>query len=190
MNSPLEIREVRLRGLHGCHRPPGTVPVEAITCNLLNPKLGRVTSGAAPSARSLLFSLEARRLADPFRHPRAGAWIGVALPAALGLAALWLGADSVRPDPRDGDGAIGLGLLIASPIAFWAYPILFRPSDDALLRRLGIPARASYGLRAARLGALTLLVVLLALVPFAATGTLGALPAAVALTAGLVGWGM
>ncbi|HST63517.1 MAG TPA: hypothetical protein VLK84_32700 [Longimicrobium sp.] len=140
-------------------------------------------------ARSLLFSLEARRLADPFRHPRPGAWIGVALPAALGLAALWLGAESVRPDPRNEDGAIGLGLLIASPIAFWAYPILFRPSDDGLLRRLGIPARASYGLRSARLGALSLLVVLLALVPFAATGTLDGLAVAVALTAGLVGWG-
>ncbi|HEX6911092.1 MAG TPA: hypothetical protein VF142_11890 [Longimicrobium sp.] len=140
-------------------------------------------------ARGLLLRLEARRLADPFRHPRAGTWIGIALPAALGLAALWLGAESVRPDPRDGDGAIGLGLLIASPIAFWSYPILFRPGDDALLRRLGIPARASYGLRALRLAALSLLVVLLALVPFAATGTLAALPVAVALTAGLVGWG-
>jgi hypothetical protein len=150
-----------------------------------------VTAGASDrSPRSLLLSLEARRLADPFRHPRAGAWIGVVLPAALGLAALWLGADSVRPDPRDGDGAIGLGLLIASPIAFWAYPILFRPSDDALLRRLGVPARAAYGLRAARLAALSLLVVLLALVPFAATGTVGALPVAVAAAAGLVGWGM
>ncbi|HLM68497.1 MAG TPA: hypothetical protein VK358_13255, partial [Longimicrobium sp.] len=145
--------------------------------------------GVPDQSRSLLLSLEARRLADPFRHPRAGAWIGVALPAALGLAALWLGADSVRPDPRDGDGAIGLGLLVASPVAFWTYPILFRPSDDGLLRRLGIPARASYGLRAARLAALSLLVVLLALVPFAATGTLGALPAAVAVTAGVVGWG-
>lgn len=143
-----------------------------------------------PSPLRLLLNLEARRLADPFRHPRAGAWIGVGLPAALGLAALWLGADSVRPDARDGDGAIGLGLLVASPVAFWAYPILFRPSDDGLLRRLGIPARASYGLRAIRLAALSLLIVLLALLPFAATGRLGALPVAVALTAGLVGWGM
>lgn len=141
-------------------------------------------------ARSLLLRLEARRLADPFRHPRVGAWIGVGLPAALGLAALWLGAESVRPEPGDGDGAIGLGLLVSGPIAFWAYPILFRPGDDALLRRLGIPARASYGLRATRLAALALLVVLLALVPYAATGTLGTLPLATALTAGLLGWGM
>lgn len=142
-----------------------------------------------PSPLRLLLSLEARRIADPFRHPRAGTWIGVGLPAVLGIAALWLGADSVRPDPRDGDGAIGLGLLVSSPIAFWAYPILFRPADDALLRRLGIPARAAYGLRALRLAAMSLLIVLLALVPFAATGTLGALPVAVALTAGVVGWG-
>jgi len=142
-----------------------------------------------PHARSLLLRLEARRAADPFRHPRAGVWIAVALPAALGVAALWLGADSVRPDPRGGDGAIGLGLLVSSPIAFWTYPILFRPGDDALLRRIGVPARASYSLRALRLALLSLLVVLLALVPFGGTGTLGALPIAVVLAAALVGWG-
>lgn len=150
-----------------------------------------MASGAPDhDARALLLGLEARRLADPFRHPRAGAWIGVALPAVLGVAALWMGADSIRPDPRDADGALGLGLLISGPIAFWAYPILFRPGDDALLRRLGIPARASFWLRALRLAALSLLVVLLALVPYAATGTLGARSVALALTAGLVGWGM
>ena len=142
-----------------------------------------------PSPFRLLLALEARRIADPFRHPRVGTWVGVGVPAALGLAALWLGADSVRPDPRAGDGAIGLGLLVSAPIAFWAYPILFRPADDALLRRLGIPARASYGLRALRLAALSLLIAALALVPFAATGTLTALPIAVALAAALVAWG-
>lgn len=149
-----------------------------------------MTSDApGPHPLSLLLRLEARRLADPFRHPRVGAWISVVLPAALGLAALWLGAESVRPDLRDGDGAIGMGLVISGPIAFWAYPILFRPSDDGLLRRLGIPARASYGLRAMRLGVLAAAVVLLALVPFAATGVLGIGPVAVAVTAGVVGWG-
>jgi hypothetical protein len=138
----------------------------------------------------LLLSLEARRLADPFRQPRPGAWIGVGLPALLGIAALWLGAESVCPDLRDGDGAIALGLLVAAPIAFWAYPILFRPADDALLRRLGIPSRASYWLRAVRLAALALLIVLLLMIPYVATGTLGARPIAVAATAGLVAWGM
>mgnify|MGYP006143541609 CR=1 FL=1 len=138
----------------------------------------------------LLLDVEARRLADPFRQPRLGAWIGVGLPALLGIAALWLGAESVRPDLRDGDGAIALGLLVAAPIAFWAYPILFRPADDALLRRLGIPSRASYWLRAVRLAALALLIVLLLMIPYVATGTLGARPIAVAATAGFVAWGM
>jgi hypothetical protein len=138
----------------------------------------------------LLLGLEARRLADPFRHPRPGAWVGVGLPALLGIAALWLGAESVRPELRDADKAIALGLFVASPIAFWAYPILFRPADDGLLRRLGIPARASYGLRALRLAALGLLIVLLMMIPYVATGTLGARPIAVALTAALVAWGM
>jgi hypothetical protein len=134
--------------------------------------------------------LEARRIADPFRHPRPGAWVGVGLPAALGIAALWLGAESVRPDAADGDGAIALGLLVAAPIAFWAYPILFRPADDALLRRLGIPARASYWLRAMRLGALALLILLLLMIPYIATRSLGATPLEVAGAAALAAWGM
>lgn len=143
-----------------------------------------------PSPLRLLLNLEARRLADPFRQPRPGAWIGVGLPALLGIAALWLGAESVRPELREGDGAIALGLLVAAPIAFWAYPILFRPADDALLRRLGIPSRASYWLRAVRLAALALLIMLLMMIPYAATGTLGARPIAVAATAAFVAWGM
>ncbi|HEV3051614.1 MAG TPA: hypothetical protein VGX50_15015, partial [Longimicrobium sp.] len=138
----------------------------------------------------LLLSLEVRRIADPFRHPRPGAWVGVGLPAALGIAALWLGAESVRPDAADGDGAIALGLLVAGPIAFWAYPLLFRPADDALLRRLGIPARASYWLRAARLGALALLILLLLMIPYIATRSLGPTPLAVAGAAALAAWGM
>lgn len=137
----------------------------------------------------LLINLEARRLADPFRQPRPGAWIGVGLPALLGIAALWLGADSVRADPSDGDGAIALGLVISAPIAFWVYPILFRPADDALLRRLGIPARASYWLRALRLAALALLVMALVLVPHAVTGTLDGRVVAVAATGAAAAWG-
>jgi hypothetical protein len=143
-----------------------------------------------PNPLRLLLSLEARRLADPFRHPRPGAWVGVGLPALLGIAALWLGAESVRPDAADGDGAIALGLLVSAPIAFWAYPILFRPADDGLLRRLGIPARAAYGLRAMRLGALVLLIILLLMIPYIATRTLGVLPIAAAAAAGLTAWGM
>lgn len=138
---------------------------------------------------SLLLRLEARRLSDSVRHPRPGALVAMLLPLAVGVAALWFGADSVRADPRDGDGAIGLGLLAASPVAFWAYPILFRPADDALLRRLGLPSDASYGLRALRLLALALAVVALLMIPFAATGTLGVLPVAAALGGGIGAWG-
>jgi hypothetical protein len=142
-----------------------------------------------PNPLRLLLSLESRRAADPIRNPSPGAWISVGVPVVLGVAALWLGADSVRPNLRDGDGAITLGLLVSAPIAFWAYPILFRPADDALLRRLGIPSRASYWLRAMRLGALALMILILLMIPYVATGTLRALPLIVAATAGLTAWG-
>ena len=150
----------------------------------------RMDSGiVAPNPVRLLLGLELRRLADPVRHPRPGTLIAVLLPLVLGVAALWIGAESVRPDAADGDGAIGLGLLAASPIAFWAYPILFRPGDDALLRRVGIPPRASYAVRGLRLLALALFVVLLLMVPYAATGTLRLVPIAGALTGALTAWG-
>ncbi|HEX8392727.1 MAG TPA: hypothetical protein VF665_10265, partial [Longimicrobium sp.] len=144
---------------------------------------------AGRGALSLLLRLEARRLADSVRHPRPGAWIAILLPLSVGVAALWFGADSVRVDARDGDGAIALGLLVSGPVGFWAYPILFRPADDALLRRLGVPPSASFWLRALRLALLALLIVAALMVPYAASGTLDLAPVMVALAGAVVAWG-
>ena len=138
---------------------------------------------------ALLLRLEARRLADPFRAPSPGAWAALLLPAALGVGALWVGAEAVRPDAEDGDGAILLGLLVAGIVAFQAYPVLFRPADDGFLRRLGVPARALYAVRALRLLALALLAVAALMVPYLATGTLGMRALAVAASGAAAGWG-
>lgn len=143
-----------------------------------------------PYRLTLLLRLELRRIADAFREPRAGVWAGIALPAALVGGGLWLAGDAFRPDVSTGDGATQLGLLVSIPVTLQAYPILFRPADDAFVRRLALPAAALFGARALRLVALALLVVAALMIPFVATGAsvsrpLGiALAAAVASTAG------
>ncbi|HYH79380.1 MAG TPA: hypothetical protein VEX86_06275 [Longimicrobium sp.] len=139
-------------------------------------------------ALPLLLRLEARRLADAFRHPRAAAWIGILLPAALAAAALWGAGDSVRPDLSTGDGVILLGLLVAAPVSIQSYPILFRPADDAFLRRLGIHPHALFGVRALRLLALTVLIAAAVMIPYLAARHPLARPLVVALAAGVATW--
>jgi hypothetical protein len=144
---------------------------------------------AAPEGHlPLLLRLEARRLSDALRSPRAGTWIAVLLPAALVVGGLWAAGEAARPDVSTGDGRILLGLIVSAPVAFQAYPVLFRPDDDAFLRRLGIPPRAGFQLRALRLLVLMLLVVLLLMIPFAATGAEIATPLGIALGAGVAAW--
>ncbi|HEU4558515.1 MAG TPA: hypothetical protein VFS20_11730 [Longimicrobium sp.] len=136
----------------------------------------------------LLLLLELRRLSDAFRHPRPAAWLGILLPVALAVAALWGAGESVRPDVSTADGVILLGMLVAAPVAIQTYPILFRPADDAFLRRLGVDAKAVFGLRALRLLVLTLVVSIAVMIPFVATGHPVAKPLAIALAAGVATW--
>jgi hypothetical protein len=137
----------------------------------------------------LLLALEARRLAEPLRHPRPGVWAALAFVTAVVVGGLWLAADAVRPDATDGDGAVLLGALVSAALAFQAYPILFRPADDGFLRRLGISARAAYRLRALRLLALAAGILVLVSIPYVVAGA-GLAPAlAVAGTALAVAWG-
>jgi hypothetical protein len=147
-----------------------------------------VSGRDAPEA-ALLLRLEARRLTDPLRNPNPATLASIGIPAVLAAGALWMGGESVRPEVEDGQGAILLGLLVAGIAAFQAYPVLFRPSDDGFLRRLGLPARALYGVRALRLLALTLVTVAALLIPYLATGVPLLLPLAVAAAGGIVGWG-
>jgi hypothetical protein len=140
------------------------------------------------SPSRLLLQLEARRLSDAVRHPRIGTWAAVALPVALAVAGLWMAGESVRPDVSTGDGVILLGLLAAAPVSIQAYPVLFRAADDAFLRRLGIPARALFGVRALRLLALGFAVVLALMIPFASTRQPLARPLAIALAGAVGAW--
>lgn len=137
---------------------------------------------------SLLLRLDARRLADSLRRPRVGVWVGFALPAALVVGGVWLAGAALRPDVGTGDGRILLGLLVAAPVAFQAYPVLFRPEDDALLRRLGLPPAALFAQRALRLLGLALAVAGVFLLPFARTGEPLGAPLVMALVAALVAW--
>lgn len=137
---------------------------------------------------ALLLRLDARRLADSFRRPRAGVWVGVALPAALVIGGVWLAGANLRPDVSTGDGRILLGLLVSAPVAFQAYPILFRPADDSLLRRLGIPPAALFAQRALRLFLLALAVAGLFLLPFIRSGEPLGAPLVMLVTAAVVTW--
>lgn len=142
----------------------------------------------SPSPFRLLVRLEGRRLSDAFRQPRPAVWVGILLPAALAAGGLWAAGADARPDVSTGDGVILLGLLATIPITLQAYPVLFRPADDAFLRRLGIPARALFGVRALRLLALALGVVLALMIPFVATRRPLLPPLAVGLAAAAVAW--
>ena len=140
------------------------------------------------SAVGLLLRLEARRVADPLRHPRLGSWVAVLLPLALGVAALWLGAESFASAEDPGDASILLGVLVSGAIGFCAYPLLFRAADDALLRALAVPGQAVYWMRALRLAALALGIVVLVLVPFVSLGESLRIAVPCALAAAAVAW--
>jgi len=137
---------------------------------------------------ALLLRLDAQRLADAVRRPRVGVWAGVALPAALVVGGVWLAGDALRPDVSTGDGQILLGLLVSAPIAFQAYPILFRPEDDSLLRRLGIPPAALFAHRALRLLLAALAVMGLFLLPFVRTAQPMGAPLAMLAAGAAVAW--
>lgn len=118
----------------------------------------------------LLLRNDARRVASAIQNPRPGVWIGILLPVTLIVGALWTAGGRAAPDLEDPRGLVLVGLVTAALPAFQAYPVLFRAEDDALLRRLGISARAIFALRALRLLLLAMLGVLAVLIPFAASG--------------------
>lgn len=139
-------------------------------------------------ARHLL-RLDRLRLRAAVRHPLAGGWLWAAIPVAILVGILWSAGVAAVPASEGSGGAASLGMLVSGAVSFLVYGVVFRGTDDHFLRRLGVPPRALYAERAARLLAATLGVSLLVLVPFLSSGEPLARPFAVALAAGAAAWG-
>src|SRR5690606_39087192 len=91
-----------------------------------------------------LLRADARRLAALLRRPAAAFWVGVCLPAAL-LVAGTVAIGSVGAlELSSTEGGVTFGVLVSGVVAFLAYPVLFRGSDDAFVRRLGIAPGALF----------------------------------------------
>jgi hypothetical protein len=146
------------------------------------------SSRAQPSARILL-RLDARRLRASVRHPSVGPLLAILLPVALLGGILWAVGRTTRPAVADADAAVLMGLLLSGPLAFIAYTIIFRASDEPLLRRLGFTAQAIYQERATRFLLLSLAAAATAMIPFIAAGESLGRPAMIALGACLGAWG-
>lgn len=149
--------------------------------------------GAAENPRGelrRLLRLDARRARSTLRHPQAGALLGLLAPLILLGGLLWSAGPRARPEVGDAGGAQLLGFLIAGPLAYASYTVLFRAGDDPFLRRLGIGAEARLGRAALRLFALAAALVLGVLLPFASGGEGLDRPLAVALAAAVSAWGV
>jgi hypothetical protein len=149
----------------------------------------RVAAATPPSHLGLLLGLDGRRAAAAARRPRPGVWASVLLPLALVGGALWSAGAEAVPDARVPSGAVALGFMVAAPIAWLAYGVLFRPADDAFLRRLGLEPTALYAERALRLAAAAAGVAAVLLVPFLASGAPLARPAATLAASAAAAWG-
>jgi hypothetical protein len=152
---------------------------------------------ASPTARRsaaveamLLFQHDLRRLRAHVRHPQPGVWVGVLLPAALVLGAFWIAGERAQPGLDSIESAAIWGFVIAAPLAFFSYGVLFRPEDDPFLRRLGFSALAFMMTRALRLLGAGLSVLAVMLLPFVSTGAAVARPVAIGVTAAVVAWAL
>ncbi|HEV2149269.1 MAG TPA: hypothetical protein VGR37_17840, partial [Longimicrobiaceae bacterium] len=137
----------------------------------------------------LLLRLDGRRLRSELRRPRAGTLAGVVLPLVVLAAGLFVAGPRLQPRVDDADRSVLLGLWIGGAVGFVAHSVLLRPADEGFLRRLGIPAQALYAHRALRLLVLSLGIMLLLLLPFAAVGQDLARPLAVGAAAAAASWG-
>lgn len=94
---------------------------------------------------------DARRLAALVLRPTAAFWVGVCLPAALLVAGVVAVGSVSSLELSSIEGGVTFGVLISGAVAFLAYPVLFRGSDDAFVRRLGVAPGALFRERALRL---------------------------------------
>jgi hypothetical protein len=136
----------------------------------------------------LLLRHEARRAGAVFRRAQVGALLGVSIPLALVVGALWAAAEQARFPSEGAEGAVLSGVLIAAVSSFLAYGVLFRPPDDGFLRRLGFSPRVLAAERMLRLLLLSLGAALLTLIPVVRLGEPLGRPLALAVGAAFVGW--
>jgi hypothetical protein len=148
-------------------------------------------SPSSASARhlQLLLVLAGERLRGALSRPTASFWLGVALPMVVLLSALWGLGRVGALDASGVEGGVTLGLLVAAPISFMAYGLLFRGSDDVFLRSLGIDSTALYWERSLRLGLASLVVGCALVLPFASGGYPLARPLGIGIAAALATWG-
>lgn len=144
---------------------------------------------AVRSDAALLLRLDAARLRGSVLRPTPGPWIGIVLPLLLLAVGMGAAGLHLRPRLEDVEDAVGLGLLVSGVVASAAYPVLFRPVDDAFLRRLGLAPAALFAHRALRVFALSAAVALFFLLPFATAGAPLAHPLSVGAAAALAAWG-
>jgi hypothetical protein len=143
---------------------------------------------AAMREAGLLLRLDARRVAASVRRPSVGAWVGAVLPPVALAGALALAGTRLLAPGDPGSAALLGGFLTASAVAFFGYGMLFRPEDDAFLRRLGFSPGALYLQRALRLLAVSLGAALALAIPAALRGASAGVVAA-PLSGALVAWG-
>ena len=137
-----------------------------------------------------LWRHDGRRLRAWLLRPQVGALVGVLLPSALLGGALWAAGSRAAPDLAEPAGGAAWGFVLAAPLALLAYGVLFRPRDDSFIRRLGVSAGSLYAVRASRLLAVALVVVVAATIPLFGAGDPVARPLAISLGAALAGWSL
>ena len=130
-----------------------------------------------------LWRHDGRRVRAWLLRPQVGALLGVLLPSALLVGALWAAGPRAAPDLVEPAGGAAWGFVLAAPLALLSYGILFRPRDDSFVRRLGTSAASLYAVRASRLFALGLVVVVAATIPLFGAGDPVGRPLAISLGA-------
>lgn len=141
------------------------------------------------SPLELLLRLDLLRMRAAAGRPVPGAIAGIIVPLALTASLLWAIGRAGRPSVGGAEDAVLLAMLIAGPVSYLAYGTLFRGGDAALLRRLGVPARAIYAERAIRHLAQAVGLAMLGLIPFLAAGETLARPVAAAIAGMMAAWG-
>jgi hypothetical protein len=128
----------------------------------------------------LLVRLDGLRLAALARRPTVGLALAVGIPLLVVLAGLWILGRFAPPSLESAGDGVAVGMLVAAPVAFLAYGVLFGGADDGFLRRAGVPPGVLFLERGFRLAACALSIALLLTVPHLSAG--GPLPRVLATT--------